>query len=151
MTSKPGQERPWHSVQVMIYQYALPLTLPQYRNFRIGGEVVYPTHTVETPRGALPGQFIKDLGSLIRRLAADTPPSRVPSPIECRFCEITAADCPEHLHEASKPEVGVTHRLLKIGRWVAASHFVEATNAPGHLRTLGGPLLPTHFYEKLQL
>ena len=34
---KTGKEQPWHRVQVMIYQYALPLALPQYRNVRIGG------------------------------------------------------------------------------------------------------------------
>ncbi len=89
---KTGQERPWHRVQVMIYQYALPLALPQYRNVRIGGEVIYPTHTVRVPRGALPGQFIEELGSLIRRLAADTPPKRVPSAQECGYCDVTASD-----------------------------------------------------------
>ena len=36
----------------MIYQYALPLALPQYRNARIGGEVIYPTHTVRGPEGS---------------------------------------------------------------------------------------------------
>ena len=105
---KTGQERPWHRVQVMIYQYALPLTLPQYRNVRIGGEVIYPSHTVRVPRGALPGQFIEDLGSLIRRLAADTPPKRVPSARECSFCEISASDCPERVDGAHEIEAGET-------------------------------------------
>lgn len=71
---KIGQERPWHRVQVMIYQYALPLSVPQYWNVQIGGVVVYPTHTVRIPRGALPRQFIEDIASLIRRLATDAPP-----------------------------------------------------------------------------
>ena len=105
---KTGQERPWHKVQLMIYQYALPLALPQYRNVRIGGEVIYPTHTVRVPRGALPGQFIDDLGSLIRRLASDTPPQVVPSYAECRFCDITAADCPERVDVASTVEAATT-------------------------------------------
>ena len=73
--AKTDREQPWHRAQFMIYQYALPLALPQYRNVRIGGEVVYPNHTARIPRGALPGQFIDDLASLIRRLAADTPPA----------------------------------------------------------------------------
>ena len=92
----------------MIYQYALPRALPQYRNVRIGGEVICPTHTVRIPRGALPNQFIEDLGSLIRRLAADTPPQRTPSYAECRFCEITAADCPERADQAYEPEGATT-------------------------------------------
>ena len=105
---KTGQEKAWHSVQVMIYQYALPLALPQYRNARIGGEVVYPTHTVRTPRGALPGQFTKELVTLIRRLAADTPPNRVPSAIECRFCDITDDDCPERVDAFSEASTAAT-------------------------------------------
>ena len=105
---KTGREQPWHRVQVMIYQYALPLAIPRYRNVRIGGELIYPTHTVRTPRGALPGQFIEDLGSLIRRLAADAQPQRTPSFAECRFCDITDADCPERVEEARPAEGGST-------------------------------------------
>ena len=39
---KTGREQAWHRVQVMIYQYALPLAVPEYRDLRISGEVVYP-------------------------------------------------------------------------------------------------------------
>ena len=104
---KTGREQPWHRVQVMIYQYALPLALPQYRDVCVGGEVVYPTHTVSIPQGAPHGQFVKDLGGLIRRLAADTPPGRVPSQSECRFCNINVLDCPERVDDGSDPE-GIT-------------------------------------------
>ena len=96
---KRGREQPWHAVQIMIYQYAIPRALPQYRLARLAGEVVYPTHTVRVPRGALPNQFIHNLGSLIRRLAADQPPARIPARQECRFCDITAADCPDRVDD----------------------------------------------------
>ena len=92
----------------MIYQYAIPRALPQYRNVRMAGEVVYPTRTVKVPTGALPGQFIQDLGSLTRRLAADKPAQRVPSSQECRFCDISAADCPQRVVEGSEPAGGTT-------------------------------------------
>ncbi len=86
----------------------LPLALPQYRDVRIGGEVIYPTHTVRVPRGALLKQFIEDLGALIRRLASDVPPQRVPSAQECRYCDITTDDCPERVDESPEPEGGTT-------------------------------------------
>ena len=105
---KTGREQPWHRIQVMIYQYALPLALPQYRNVRIGGEVIYPSHTVRIPRGALPRQFIENLGALIRRLAAETPARRVPSRQECRFCDISAADCPERVDREYEADGGTT-------------------------------------------
>ena len=83
----------------MVYQYAIPRAMPQYRLTSLAGEVVYPTHTVRVPRGALPNQFIHNLGSLIRRLAADKPPARIPARQECRFCDITAADCPDRVDD----------------------------------------------------
>ena len=87
----------------MIYQYAIPRALPQYRLTSLAGEVVYPTHTARVPRGALPDQFVHNLGSTIRRLAADQPPARIPSRPECRFCDITAADCPDRVDDDLSP------------------------------------------------
>ena len=95
-------------IQVMIYQHALPLALPQYRNAKIGGEVVYPDHTERVPRGTLPNQFIEEVGSLIRRLASDVPPKRVPNATECRFCGITSIDCPDRLEAAPDLEDATT-------------------------------------------
>ena len=101
---KSCQEQPWHTIQVMIYQYALPKASARYSYSKLSGEVVYPNHTARVPRGALPNQFIQDLGATIRRLAAATPPERVPRFQECRSCDITAADCPERVDSGSEPE-----------------------------------------------
>ena len=101
---KAGQQQPSHFVQIMIYMYALPRALPQYQHAKLAGEVIYPTRTVRVPRGSLHTQFVKDFGSLIRRLAADKPATRVPSEHECRFCDITAEDCPERVDEERQPE-----------------------------------------------
>ena len=60
---------------------------------------MYPNHIARVPRGALLGQFIDALGATIRQLAAATPPKRVPSFQECRFCDISAADCPERMDD----------------------------------------------------
>ena len=53
-----------------------------------------------------PGSSSRDSGPLIRRLAADTPPKRVPSGPECRFCDISVADCPEREGDNNEPEGG---------------------------------------------
>ena len=107
---KAGREQAWHRVQVMIYQYALPLALPQFRDVQVHGEVVYPTHTVQVPEESLSSQFIQELVSLIRRLGSDTPPGRAPSWSECRFCDISGLDCPERIegdHELDEIETDV--------------------------------------------
>lgn len=54
--------------------------------------------------GAVSGSFVGDLGALIRQLASNTPPGRVPSGPECRFCDIGVLDCPERVDNGPVPE-----------------------------------------------
>ena len=68
---KGGQEQPWHHYQVMIYMYALPRALPQYRDARLAGEIIYPTRRVQVPRGSVHNQFIHDLGDLYKAAVAE--------------------------------------------------------------------------------
>ena len=105
--AKSGRPSPHHAIQVMIYMYALPRALERYRGLALSGQVAYPDHVVDVPAAAVDEGFIRNLGGLIRRLAAETSARRVPSPMECRFCEITKADCPDRLEEVPAQE-GVT-------------------------------------------
>jgi len=106
--AKTGHESPSHIVQVMIYLYAVPKSLEQYRNTNLRGQVTYRDHTVRVPGEAVGEKFIQNLGALIRRLSADEPARRVPSPQECRFCEITAGDCPARVDTGLETEDGNT-------------------------------------------
>ena len=92
----------------MIYLYAIPRALEQYQNLKLRGQATYGDHTIQVPVEAVDDQFIQNLGALIRRLAADKPPVRVPSRQECRICDISAPDCPERVDEGSEPEGGTT-------------------------------------------
>ena len=105
--AKSGRPSPHHAIQVMVCMYALPRALERYRGLALSGQVAYPDHVVDIPAAAVDEGFIRNLGSLIRRLAAETSARRVPSPMECRFCEITKADCPDRLEEVPAQE-GVT-------------------------------------------
>ena len=105
--AKTGRPSPAHTTQVMLYMYALPRDLERYRGLNIAGQVTYSDHVVDIPPEAVDGKFVENLGGLIRRLASEMPTRRVPSPGECRFCEITPADCPERVVEGP-PEERVT-------------------------------------------
>ena len=105
---KTGQDSTSHVVQVMIYLYAIPRALERYRSLKLRGQATYLDHTVRIPAEAVDDQFIQNLGTLIRRLAADKPPARVPSRQECRFCDITGEDCPDRVDEGSEPEGATT-------------------------------------------
>ncbi len=105
--AKTGRPSPAHATQVLIYMYAIPRALERYRGLTISGQVAYPDHVVDVPADAVDGRFVENLGSLMRRLASETPARRVPSSGECRFCEITPADCPERVEEGP-PKEGMT-------------------------------------------
>ena len=72
---KTGQECPSHAAQLMIYLYALPKALQQYRDAKIRGEAFYPTRTHVVGRGSLDQGFIRRLVALIQRIAAEPPPT----------------------------------------------------------------------------
>ena len=102
--AKTGKPSPAHAVQVLIYMYAVPKSLGQYRGVEFRGHVVYPDAQVGIPVSGVDEKFTERLGSLIRRLAAETPARRVPSTQECRFCDITKADCPERVEAEPREE-----------------------------------------------
>ena len=106
--AKTGHDSPSHAVQVMIYLYAVPKALQRYRTAKLRGQVTYRDHTVRIPADAVDEAFIQNLGALIRRISADEPARRVPSRQECRFCDISATDCPVRVDDASVPEAGET-------------------------------------------
>ena len=106
--AKTGRSSPAHATQVLLYMYALPRALERYRGLSIAGQVAYSDHVVDIPPEAVDGRFVENLGCLMRRPASEMPARRVPSPGECRFCEITPADCPERAEDGSQEE-GVTN------------------------------------------
>ena len=105
--AKTGRPSPGHRIQVMIYQYAIPRALKQYEDRDVQGRVAYPDANAGAPASAVSPEFIGNLAGLIRRLASDTPARRVPSAAECRFCDITAADCSARI-ESDQDTTGET-------------------------------------------
>ena len=106
--AKTGKPSPAHSAQVMIYQYAVPRALDRYRGMEFRGHVIYPDANVQIPASGIDGKFVERLGALIRRLAAETPARKVPSTQECRWCDITKADCPERVEREADGHEGIT-------------------------------------------
>ena len=75
----------------------------QYWNLKLGGQVTYPDRTIRIPAEVVDDQFVQNLVALIRRLADDNSATRVPSARECRFCDMTAADCPVRVDGDGEP------------------------------------------------
>ena len=93
--AKTGRPSPSHHIQVMVYMYAVPRSLGQYKGVIFDGKVVYQDHEVNIPSTAVDEPFVENLTQLIRRVSAQAPARKVASAMECAFCNITKADCPE--------------------------------------------------------
>ncbi len=91
--AKTGNPSASHHVQVLVYMYAIPKALRQYNGIKFEGKVVYPDHADQIPNTAVDETFIDNLSTLIKRLASPDPARKVPSKLECGFCNITAVDC----------------------------------------------------------
>ena len=85
----------------MIYMYALPRAMEQYRGAHVAGEIHYFNRVQRVPQGGLDQGFVRPLITLIHRVAAPDPPQPVPSAPDCRFCELTIDDCPPRVDDAS--------------------------------------------------
>ena len=94
--NKTGKPRPSDSVQVMVCMYAVPRSLRQYQGVTFNGLVVYKNHEVAIPSTAADQTFINKLGRLVRRVSANEPACKVPTPMECGFCDVAHTDCLEH-------------------------------------------------------
>ena len=104
---KTRSPSPAHSVQVMLYMYAVPRSMGQHNGVAFDGRVAYGDHEVVIPASAVNETFIGNLVGLVRRLSASEAARRVPSPRECGFCDISSADCPQRVAGGDAAE-GVT-------------------------------------------
>ena len=95
--AKTGQERDSDKVQVMIYMYLLPMAHPDFEGKVLSGELVYRDARYKIPDSAIDDKFVDNLNFWIEVLASDTSAKKVPSEMECRFCDIGQSECPERM------------------------------------------------------
>ena len=94
--TKTGKPLASHHVQVMLYMYGVPRALQQYRGVKFDGKLVYPdSEYVDITNSTVDDDFVTNFSDLIKRVSSATPARKVPSKMECGFCNITSSDCPE--------------------------------------------------------
>jgi hypothetical protein len=105
---KTGQPKVSDQVQVMIYMYCLPKEAPVYRNHTLQGRIVYASHEVEIPPSAIDARFEEQFNYYLDIIDTPDAARRVPSEIECRFCDIAKSECPDRIERASgeTPDTG---------------------------------------------
>jgi hypothetical protein len=96
--AKTGQPYDYHSVQVLLYMWALPRAFPEWRHIKFEGRVAYKEDDAVVPASAVNQAFRDNVVELVNRVVArDVPAVRVPSPRECSFCPITSSICEQRV------------------------------------------------------
>jgi hypothetical protein len=82
----------------MLYLLCLPSAFPRYKGTPLNGRIVYSSGaTADVPSEAVTVDFKMQAREFINLLDSNVEPDRAPSPDECRFCDITTADCSERV------------------------------------------------------
>jgi len=105
LDAKTGRRRSADWWQILIYLYFLPkkvTTLPA----ELSGEIVYGQQDAVTVEPTeLSAARKDDIVAMIKVIAGDEPPKKVPSREECKRCNVGPADCPERVRATPRHAV----------------------------------------------
>ena len=96
---KSGKQRDSDSFQVLTYMMVLPYTHAACEGIPLAGEVQYRDASVHIAPEQLSDEMRWLIRGVIERVGGPDEPARVPSLSECRFCDLTAADCPQRVEQ----------------------------------------------------
>jgi CRISPR/Cas system-associated exonuclease Cas4 (RecB family) len=102
---KTGQQRNSDYFQVLTYMLFLPLTHSACKEKTLAGELQYRNHSQRIEPRQLTDELRAMILSKIKRVGGSAPLPKIPSPGDCRFCDIGLKDCPERVHSESHHEV----------------------------------------------
>lgn len=94
---KTGNQRQSDIIQVMLYCYCLPYASPIYKGKMLDGYVVYKTDRVEVPSKMVDDAFTKKAVYFLNIVESLNAPDKCPSSVECEYCDLSSADCPEKI------------------------------------------------------
>lgn len=101
--AKTGKPRQSDIIQVMLYMMFLPYASPLYRGKDLSGCVAYKTgNKTDIPANTIDDAFKKSVTYFLDILESSEAPERVPSSVECNYCDITNTDCPERRETGSE-------------------------------------------------
>ncbi|MBN8564334.1 MAG: PD-(D/E)XK nuclease family protein [Leptolyngbya sp. UWPOB_LEPTO1] len=90
---KTGQRKNSDFYQILIYLLLLPISLAPCQGLSVQGRLIYRDEVVEILAVQVNDDFRAQFRAAIAILSNTTPPRKVPSFQECRFCDISAQYC----------------------------------------------------------
>jgi hypothetical protein len=97
--TKTGQPKASDRIQVMLYMWAIPKAIAQYKDFVFDGKVIYRNGEALVLAGDLDHLFTNRVRGVMGRICDSEPAHKTPSGSECRFCSIAESHCPERIDE----------------------------------------------------
>lgn len=101
---KAAKPKMAHTVQVMLYMWAVALADPRYKGITFDGRVIYAHNDALILAQDIDPPFVKRVGHLMRLICGAEPPPSAPSVGECRYCDIPGDVCPDRMDEGTVAE-----------------------------------------------
>jgi hypothetical protein len=107
---KTGTPRHSDHLQVLVYMLSLPHVEGPCKGRRLEGRIVYKNMVVDVPSSKIDNGLKELFRKTVLTIGGQEPAKRVPSWSECRFCDISKADCPERIE--IRPGATSSHGLF---------------------------------------
>jgi len=99
---KTGTPRHSDHFQVLVYMLSLPHVDGPCKGRKIEGRIVYGNAVVDVPASGIDTPLKELFRKTVSTIGGPEPAQKVPSWGECRFCDISRADCPERIETERK-------------------------------------------------
>ncbi len=94
---KTGTPRHSDHFQVLIYMLALAHVDGPWKGHKLEGRIIYGSNVVDVPSAKMDDNLKELFRDTVLKIGGPDPPEKMPSWGECRYCDISEADCPERV------------------------------------------------------
>jgi len=94
---KTGNPKNSDHMQVMIYLLLLPVAVDHCKSRSLEGRIIYKESTLDVPSSKVNDELKQLFRKTVLKVGGQAPPKKAPSWGECRFCDISKADCPQRV------------------------------------------------------
>ncbi len=94
---KTGTPRHSDHFQVLVYMLALPHVEGPWKGRKLDGRIIYGGTVVDVPASKIDADLRELFRKTVLMIGGPEPAHRAPSWGECRYCDISQADCPERI------------------------------------------------------
>jgi len=100
---KTGTPRHSDHFQVLVYMLSLPHVQGHCKGRKLEGRLIYGNTIVAVPSSKIDADLKELFRKTVLAIGGPEPAEKVPSWGECRYCDISKADCPERIEIQAEP------------------------------------------------